>query len=119
MSHPEVSVIKTSSRCRLTLSALVLTIVVGTVPVHAQIFSVLYNFGTNAGDPASPEYSGLVAQGRDGNLYSTTLNGGTNGLGAVFKITPSGTLSVLHSFDSNRVGSPPNSGFTLAAYGDF
>jgi uncharacterized repeat protein (TIGR03803 family) len=112
-------VIKTSSRCRLTLAVLVLTIVAGTVPVHAQTFSVLYNFGTNAGDPASPEYSGLVAQGRDGNLYSTTVNGGTNGSGTVFKITPTGTLSVLYSFGSDAVGTPPRSGLTLGADGNF
>ena len=39
-------------------------------PVQAQTFSVLYNFGGKSGDPTSPQYPGLVAQGRDGNLYS-------------------------------------------------
>lgn len=38
--------------------------------------------GTDGGVP----YGGLV-QGRDGNFYGTTLNGGTNGVGVVFKLT--------------------------------
>jgi hypothetical protein len=38
---------------------------------HAQTFSVLYDFGaTNS--PMNPSYEGIIAQGRDGNLYSTT-----------------------------------------------
>jgi uncharacterized repeat protein (TIGR03803 family) len=52
-------------------------------------------------DGISP-YAGLV-QGTDGNFYGTTLNGGVNSGGAaaggtVFQITPSGTLTTLHSF---------------------
>ena len=37
-------------------------------------------------------------QGSDGNFYGTTSCGGANGLGTVFKITPSGTLTTLYSF---------------------
>ena len=49
---------------------------------------------------SSPE-SALV-QASDGNLYGTTAGGGTGGdlgYGTVFKITSTGTLSTLHSFD--------------------
>jgi uncharacterized repeat protein (TIGR03803 family) len=53
-------------------------------------FTPLYNFGTHAGDPAHPNYPGFVAQGRDGNLYSTSSDGGTDNAGTVFKITPAG-----------------------------
>ena len=43
--------------------------------------------------------AGLV-QASDGNFYGTTLGGGANGgYGTVFKITPGGTLTTLHSFD--------------------
>jgi uncharacterized repeat protein (TIGR03803 family) len=41
--------------------------------------------------------AGLL-QGSDGNFYGTTEDGGANGEGTVFKITPSGTETVLHSF---------------------
>ena len=85
--------------------------------VRAQSFSVLYNFGTNNGDPLQPSFSGIIVQGRDGNLYSTAPKGGANGLGAVFKITPSGKLTVLYSFDGVH-GSNPYSGLTLGT-GDY
>jgi uncharacterized repeat protein (TIGR03803 family) len=37
--------------------------------------------------------------GSDGNFYGTTYFGGTHNEGTVFKITPSGVLTTLHSFD--------------------
>jgi uncharacterized repeat protein (TIGR03803 family) len=49
-----------------------------------------------------------VIQATDGNFYGTTVAGGANfadcstygdGCGTVFQITPTGTLTVLHSFD--------------------
>jgi uncharacterized repeat protein (TIGR03803 family) len=47
-------------------------------------------------NPSSP-----LIQATDGNFYGTTPEGGVNypGFGTIFKITPSGTLTVLHSFD--------------------
>src|ERR1700689_3662228 len=43
----------------------------------AQV-TLLYNFGTHSGDPAHPNYPGFIVQGRDGNLYSTSNDGGTD-----------------------------------------
>lgn len=41
-----------------------------------------------------------MIQATDGNLYGTTYNGGTlNDNGTIFKMTPSGTLTTLYSFD--------------------
>jgi uncharacterized repeat protein (TIGR03803 family) len=64
--------------------------------------TVLHNFVYT--DGAHP-VGGLV-QGTDGNFYGTTEAGGDtgicfepNGCGTIFKITPSGTLTSLHSFD--------------------
>jgi uncharacterized repeat protein (TIGR03803 family) len=53
-------------------------------------------------DGANP--SAALIQASDGNFYGTTGGGGncTNfagGCGTVFKITPTGTLTTLHSFD--------------------
>lgn len=60
-----------------------------------------------------------MAQGRDGNLYSTAFRGGTNPQnGAVFKVTPGGTLTVLYSFDGTH-GAEPYSGLTLGTDGNF
>ena len=60
--------------------------------------TVLYNFcsQTNCTDGANP--TAALVQGSDGNFYGTTSLGGANGAGEIFKITPTGTLTVLHSF---------------------
>ena len=107
-------------KIRLVLPALlVLAVVIANATAHAQGFSVLYNFGSNTGDPYKPAYSGIIAQGRDGNLYSTAPGGGTC-CGAVFQITPAGNLKVLHNFTgSNNDGAFPQGGVTLGSDGNF
>ena len=83
----------------------------------AQTYTVLYTFGTAAHDPSLPTFSGTIAQGRDGNLYSTAPSGGANNLGAVFKFTPAGAVTVLHSFTAAEGSS--QSGLTLGTDGNF
>jgi uncharacterized repeat protein (TIGR03803 family) len=92
-----------------------------TLTTYAQTFTVLHDFGSSAGDPADPMFTTKIAQGRDGNLYSTGSNGGT-GAGAVFKITPAGKLTVLYNFCSLAGcadGQSPQSGLTLGTDGNF
>ena len=62
--------------------------------------TTLYDFCSQANctDGANP-IAGLV-QAADGNFYGTTYGGGAYGSGTVFKITPSGALTTLHSFCS-------------------
>jgi len=57
--------------------------------------TVLHSFGAQAGDGANP-WSGLLDV--DGVFYGTTENGGANGFGTVFMLTPQGTETVLYSF---------------------
>lgn len=65
-------------------------------------FSTFYSFGAiqdnngNALDGANP-VAGLIL-GPDGALYGTTSGSGSNGFGTVFRLTPQGTLTILHSF---------------------
>jgi uncharacterized repeat protein (TIGR03803 family) len=102
----------------LEVILLVLAIIAVAIPAaHAQTYSVLYDFGTKSSDPRNPSFSGIVAQGRDGNLYSTAPVGGTTGNGAMFLITPGGTLTVPYSFDAT--GAQPYSGLTLGTDGNF
>jgi uncharacterized repeat protein (TIGR03803 family) len=62
-------------------------------------------------------YGGLVL-GTDRSLYGTTSAGGVNGLGTVFKLTPSGRLITLHSFDGSD-GAEPYGTLIQAADGNF
>jgi len=64
--------------------------------------TVLYSFGGSHG--AKPAASLINV---DGVLYGTTQNGGTNGLGTVFKITTSGMESVVHNFGGAGDGDVP------------
>ncbi len=56
-------------------------------------------------------------QGRDGNFYGTTPRSPYTD-GTVFKITPSGTLTTLHTFDGTD-GNNPQAGLVLATDGNF
>jgi uncharacterized repeat protein (TIGR03803 family) len=60
--------------------------------------TTLFTFNGLNNDSGAVPAAGLV-QGTDGNFYGTTSEGGANGDGTVFKITPGGTLTTLHSFD--------------------
>jgi uncharacterized repeat protein (TIGR03803 family) len=73
--------------------------------ISSGALTVIYSFCplSNCTDGSQPE-AGLVL-GTDGNFYGPASLGGettsncTEGCGTLFKITPSGALTVLHSFD--------------------
>jgi uncharacterized repeat protein (TIGR03803 family) len=105
-----------------TLLTFVMLVLAFATPTssHAQTYSALYEFGGKTGDPANPRYSGIIAQGRDGNLYSTAPYTPLVCCGAVFKITPSGTLTVVYYFnDKAGSGYTPLGGLTLGTDGNF
>ena len=81
-----------------------------------QTFRTLESFdGTNGSYP-----TGSLVQGLDGSFYGTTLFGGAYGEGTVFRITPSGTLTTLHSFCSQSgalTGNSPLRGWFKAPTG--
>ena len=109
--------------CTLMKSSLMLVVLamplgLGARIASAQTISVLYNFGTQAGDPSQGFYSGIIAQGRDGNLYSGSSAGGANDVGATYKVTPGGTLTTLDSFGGSGA-SAPYGGLTLGTDGNF
>lgn len=88
----------------------------------SQVVPVLYPF-RNAPDPNYPGETGgigAVAEGSDGNLYSTSPKGGKHNYGTVFKITPNcKTLTVLWDFDGKPTGMYPLSGLTRGKDGNF
>jgi len=98
------------------------------VASSAQTFTTLATFdGTNGVEPG---YGSLV-QGSNGNFYGTTESGGIStgctdgagfGCGTIFEITPSGTLTTVHSFCSElncADGFVPFAGLTKGANGNF
>jgi uncharacterized repeat protein (TIGR03803 family) len=66
-----------------------------------------------------------LVQGKDGNLYGTTLEGGANclsvgGCGTVFKATTHGVLTTLYSFGgSSTDGAYPYAGLAQGTDGNF
>jgi uncharacterized repeat protein (TIGR03803 family) len=63
--------------------------------------TTIYNFCSQSGCADGTAPLGLI-QGTDGNLYGVTGGGGSGGgYGTTFKISTTGTLTTLHSFDLN------------------
>lgn len=67
-------------------------------------FTVLRHLGQNRADAVLP-YTGLV-QAADGHLYGTTLRGGVNDKGTIFRITLAGEFTIIHSFAGNDGENP-------------
>ena len=86
---------------------------------------VLYSFGaTSSGDGNRPWKDGNLIEDAQGDLYGTTLAGGANGTGTVFRLVPNGNggyvESLLHSFGASGSGdgNAPNAGLTLDGQGN-
>lgn len=89
--------------------------------------TLLYSFCTESLCPfggVTPD-SGVI-QGTDGNFYGTTSRGGTDGTvnlgGVVYQMTPTGAVTVLHSFCSDTDcsdGSGPVAGLVEGVDGNF
>jgi uncharacterized repeat protein (TIGR03803 family) len=68
--------------------------------------TVLYSFkGGNDGAYPSPA---PLAVDTEGNVYGATVAGGASNQGTVFKVTPSGEETILHSFTGGADGGIPN-----------
>jgi uncharacterized repeat protein (TIGR03803 family) len=107
---------KTTMRIPVLFAAL---LSVSLTTAYAQTFSVLYNLGSKTGDPVDGGTTpNVLAQGRDGNLYTTSYGGGKTNQGTVYKVTPAGILTVLYSFDGTH-GANPWSGLILGTDGNF
>lgn len=77
---------------------------------------VLYSFAGGSSDGSYPRAG--VALDANGNLYGTTYSGGTANDGTVFKVTPAGVETILHSFRGSPDGANPVNTVTLDAKGN-
>ncbi len=76
--------------------------------------SFLHSFtGADGSEPKA-----RLVQGSDGNFYGTTSTGGSANSGTVFKLTPAGALTTLHSFAGGSDGAKPTFGLTQASDGN-
>src|SRR5215470_19836031 len=82
----------------------------------AQSYGLLHSFATNGKGPNDPRYSGIIAQSRGGNMFSTAPDTWTGGEGTAFKITNSGGVIPLHTF-TGMDGAEAFSGLTLSTGG--
>jgi uncharacterized repeat protein (TIGR03803 family) len=79
-------------------------------------FTLLHNFGAGGAGGARP-YAGLVRDSA-GNLYGTTLAGGSVGPGTVFKLDKKNNFSVLYSFSGKTDGGQPTAPVILDPAGN-
>jgi uncharacterized repeat protein (TIGR03803 family) len=78
--------------------------------------TILHSFGETATDGTYPH--GLVRD-TEGNLYGTTVGGGTYGYGTVFKLTSSGRETILHGFGKTATdGTSPDAGLVRDTKGN-
>lgn len=102
---------------RWCVSALLALSVAGVTGAAAQTPVDIYNFGSISGDADQPFSPSVLVQGRDGNLYGTA-QGGANGHGAVFRITPTGVETLIYNFLPTD-GNDCYPGLTLGSDGNF
>ena len=82
---------------------------------------ILYNFGATSVDGRGP--GGSLLRDAAGNLYGTTILGGTNGIGGtVFELSPTAsgtwTESVLYNFSDGSDGGWPYASLVMDAAGN-
>lgn len=105
------------TRGKLLAVPLLAGLLAGTQFAQAQTEIILYNFGSFPLDGGGPR-AGVVLD-KKGNLYGTTEGGGTYDGGTVFKLTPSGVETILHSFGGDSEdGAFPFAGVILDAQGN-
>jgi uncharacterized repeat protein (TIGR03803 family) len=86
-------------------------------PLSMMVLRIATLFALTLGAGANP-VGGLI-QASDGNFYGTTAPGGVSGSGSVFKMTPTGSVTVLHSFSSSDAnGQFPQSALIEASDGN-
>ena len=103
--------------CNVALFAL-------SIGATAQVYEKVFDFTeARAGDisnkGAYPEAP--LVKGNDGNFYGTTKEGGADGAGTIFRMTPAGVLTTLvefNGFGAPNKGRAPN-GLVKGSDGNF
>jgi len=103
-----------------TLLALLALAFVLSLPSQAQSESAIYDFVAPGHDGHTPN-AGVVSDAA-GNLYGTTVLGGTHNSGTVFELSPvtggGWSETVIYSFTGGLDGGAPETPVILAAAGN-
>ena len=78
--------------------------------------TTLQAFGCTSSDGCFPR--GALTQAKDGTFYGTTSEGGRFRGGTVFRLTPGGVLTTLHSFECAADGCSPQAALIQASDGN-
>ncbi len=84
--------------------------------------TILHSFGDGSVANDGVASSAGLVQGADGFLYGVTIEGGSANEGTAFKISTTGTETILHSFGDGSVsgdGQAPTNALILATDGNF
>ena len=76
----------------------------------------LFDFGLTPNDGQNP-YAGVIAD-RAGNLYGTTVYGGSSGNGIVYRLDTKGHETILHDFSGATDGKYPDAGLVMDSAGN-
>ena len=95
--------------CKYLMACLAALALLAPLDAMGAHFKILYSF--TGGNDGSFPHAGLIKDAA-GNFYGTTYDGGGDycapfGCGAVFKLAPDGTETLLHSFAGGRDGDGP------------
>ncbi|MEO8350910.1 MAG: choice-of-anchor tandem repeat GloVer-containing protein [Chthoniobacteraceae bacterium] len=69
--------------------------------------TILYSFSASE---SGSQPRGTLVKDPDGNFFGTTVYGGADGFGTIFRITSPGVFTLLHSFHRGNEGAHPYSG---------
>ena len=97
----------------------VLTLVMAVQAVNAAVhYQRLASFGLSFPDLMGQTPLAPLIRARDGDLFGTTLHGGTNGSGTVFRLIRNGTgYRTLHHFGGDGDGVEPAAGLVEGSDG--
>ena len=109
---------RSTQRLQSTIGGFVVCAVaalLATAAWAATSTKLLYSFAGNA----DGEYTDTeLVMDSAGNLYGTSVQGGTFGGGTVFEVSPAGVHTVLYNFTGGADGGEPYKGVTLDAQGN-
>jgi uncharacterized repeat protein (TIGR03803 family) len=117
MTQPTGATCTVSNGSGSNLSGNVTSVAISCAPSGTFTETVLHSFAGGSSDGSNP-YADLIEL-RDGNFYGTTVGGGANGIGTVFRITAAGVETVLYSFAGGSDGSSPQAGLIDGSDGNF